>query len=344
MKNRILKCLSFFAVILCLMLVTAFTSSAAIAGDASGDGKVTAEDARTILRASVNLEKLTPEAADIVDINEDGRITASDARDALRTSVSLEPELHYFKKEVTLAPTCTEKGTMLRTCTECEEAPVTVELDALGHDKKVEVVELVTCDKDGLEKHTCTRCDFAEDVVVPLGHIWNMATSTCTEDQFCTRGNHTGELKKGHTADWGKCTRCSVFNTAKYASQAATIKTKINEAITALNTAYSYINESVGAATWLQNKAIIAKPEYTNAKAAYQAAYNACANIPEFSSIKTKLTTAIVNSDKLIAATDKIIAVKYVDSSNYETLITDVDTPQWANERINKNLLKEIVW
>lgn len=55
-----------------------------VKGDVDGDGKVTATDARTILRTSSNLEKLSGQAAKNADVNGDGKITPSDARDALR--------------------------------------------------------------------------------------------------------------------------------------------------------------------------------------------------------------------------------------------------------------------
>lgn len=58
-----------------------------IKGDADGDGKVTAADARLILRASVGLEEISLEAG---DIDGDGRITSADARDVLRESVGQE--------------------------------------------------------------------------------------------------------------------------------------------------------------------------------------------------------------------------------------------------------------
>lgn len=58
-----------------------------IKGDADGDGKVTAADARLILRAAVGLEEVDLERG---DIDGDGRITSSDARSALRISVGEE--------------------------------------------------------------------------------------------------------------------------------------------------------------------------------------------------------------------------------------------------------------
>ncbi len=61
-----------------------------VRGDADGDGKVTAADARLALRSSVNLEKLTAEQISLVDIDKDNKVTAADARMILRASVNLE--------------------------------------------------------------------------------------------------------------------------------------------------------------------------------------------------------------------------------------------------------------
>ena len=58
-----------------------------VKGDADGDGKVTAADARLILRAAVGLEEVDLERG---DIDGDGKITSSDARSALRISVGEE--------------------------------------------------------------------------------------------------------------------------------------------------------------------------------------------------------------------------------------------------------------
>lgn len=59
-------------------------------GDVNGDGKVTARDARTILRASVGLTTLGGQLLFAGDTTRDGRISAADARLALRASVGLE--------------------------------------------------------------------------------------------------------------------------------------------------------------------------------------------------------------------------------------------------------------
>ena len=72
-------------------------------GDIDGDNKVTASDARTALRMSVKLEKITEAALKLADTDNDGKITAADARHILRTSVKLEKEVVFtqtdFSKE-----------------------------------------------------------------------------------------------------------------------------------------------------------------------------------------------------------------------------------------------------
>ena len=59
-------------------------------GDVNGDGKITADDARKALRASVRLENLNEKEKSAADINGDGKVTADDARTILRKSARLE--------------------------------------------------------------------------------------------------------------------------------------------------------------------------------------------------------------------------------------------------------------
>lgn len=58
-----------------------------IRGDVDGDGKVTALDARLILRAAVGLEEIDSEKG---DIDGDGKITSADSREALRLATEGE--------------------------------------------------------------------------------------------------------------------------------------------------------------------------------------------------------------------------------------------------------------
>ena len=80
----------FLSLLLLLSLCSYIPCSAAafIPGDASGDGKITAEDARLILRNSVCSEAFTNEQLIAADIDGDGIITAADARYALLIAVS----------------------------------------------------------------------------------------------------------------------------------------------------------------------------------------------------------------------------------------------------------------
>ncbi len=73
------------------MLLTCLAAAfAARPGDMDADSKVTASDARTVLRAAVGLDVLTPEQFAAADADRDNRITASDARLVLRCAVDLE--------------------------------------------------------------------------------------------------------------------------------------------------------------------------------------------------------------------------------------------------------------
>lgn len=59
-------------------------------GDVDGDGKVTAADARLILRRAAKLIKFTMEQDALADVDEDGKVTATDARIVLRVAAGLE--------------------------------------------------------------------------------------------------------------------------------------------------------------------------------------------------------------------------------------------------------------
>ena len=63
-----------------------------VPGDADGDGKVTASDARLALRRSVDLESYAPGTPAFIacDVDKSGTVTAADARLILRAAVGLE--------------------------------------------------------------------------------------------------------------------------------------------------------------------------------------------------------------------------------------------------------------
>lgn len=61
-----------------------------MSGDVNNDGKVTAADARSALRAAAKLDSFTDEQIAIADMDGDGKITAADARKILRISAKLD--------------------------------------------------------------------------------------------------------------------------------------------------------------------------------------------------------------------------------------------------------------
>ncbi|MBR3767419.1 MAG: D-alanyl-D-alanine carboxypeptidase [Clostridia bacterium] len=64
--------------------------SAPTLGDVDESGNISAADARLVLRASVNLEEITPILKARGDVNKDGKLSSEDARTILRASVGLE--------------------------------------------------------------------------------------------------------------------------------------------------------------------------------------------------------------------------------------------------------------
>ncbi|MBQ6431658.1 MAG: InlB B-repeat-containing protein, partial [Oscillospiraceae bacterium] len=88
----------------------------------------------------------------------------------------------------TIAPTCTEQGYTICTCSRCdyEDIPEYSVTAALGHDFSVLVEDsqhyiAPTCTESGLAYYQCSRCDaFSEEgtVLDPTGH--NFVNGTCT--------------------------------------------------------------------------------------------------------------------------------------------------------------------
>lgn len=77
-------------IVILSFIVQAGASLTYKSGDLSGDGKISADDARLALRYSVDIEYYSEAHLKIGDINSDGMITALDARMLLRISVDLE--------------------------------------------------------------------------------------------------------------------------------------------------------------------------------------------------------------------------------------------------------------
>ena len=88
---------------------------------------------------------------------------------------------HSFTETTVVAPTCTDKGYTIKSCSnsECSEKYVVADsfTDAANHKwSEWETVTPATNDSDGLKKHICTvaNCGAVEYAPIPmLGHQWN---------------------------------------------------------------------------------------------------------------------------------------------------------------------------
>ena len=94
MKRAKLKILSLLcAVSVCLAVYSGgFSANASLVGDINGDGIVSAEDAREILRLCVGVDPMTDKMKLLADLDRDGTVGAEDARLALRLAIGLTPD------------------------------------------------------------------------------------------------------------------------------------------------------------------------------------------------------------------------------------------------------------
>ena len=78
---------------------------------------------------------------------------------------------HSYCDEV-IAPTCTEDGCTVHTCSKCGDHYTDSIIAATGHSYSSETVD-PTCTEDGSETFTCSKCgDTYTEVIAALGHDW----------------------------------------------------------------------------------------------------------------------------------------------------------------------------
>ena len=131
-------------------------------GDADNSGTVESDDARFILRVSVNLDKIDASFFMKADVDGDGNITASDARAALRLAVGLDDAPAHAIEEVVVIPaTCSTDGLTVKVCTTCLKIYAKVTLPATT-DKHItgfwETVKEPDCSHKGLAQLKCLAC------------------------------------------------------------------------------------------------------------------------------------------------------------------------------------------
>ncbi len=163
-------------------------------GDIDEDGKLTASDARIILRCSVELEEISEYIKLHGDFDKDGIISSDDARTALRIAVGLDSVQCILRghsiSPVTYKPTCTEDGYTVNECMLCtyKDEEITNTVKATGH-KLQESQTKADCVNDAVFTKKCSLCGFvAEQKTAETAHghdfgIWQIQgeikTKTC---------------------------------------------------------------------------------------------------------------------------------------------------------------------
>lgn len=196
-------------------------------GDADADGNVTAEDARLLLRVSVELDK-TPDDPMFLyasDVDYDGVITASDARIVLRAAVDLEeldetslPHEHSWGKwTVREKATCAVSGKRASVCS-LNKSHVRWEVIPKTEDHKLSKVTSSLVVDDYIYKAPFYKCSVCEKMfttenadteVVPQKYnpdpepITGALKTKC--DTICKKFNATGVqiavIKDGYVAN-----------------------------------------------------------------------------------------------------------------------------------------------
>lgn len=190
MKSKILYVIFTMAALLCLFSVSAFAGfdldsdqileldkvdnlyECVSGGDANNDGVISADDARYILRLSVNLEKIDASAFMKTDVDGDGKITAQDARLALRLAVGLDKLPKHNIEEIVIVPaTCATEGLTVKVCTVCIKIYATVTVPA-STDKHIpspwKTTQTADCSHTGKAEIVCLSCgEKLKEVEIP---------------------------------------------------------------------------------------------------------------------------------------------------------------------------------
>lgn len=126
----------------------------------------------------------------------------------------------------TIAPTCTENGYTIYTCTTCNYSyRKSNSSQALGHNwNDGTVIEKATCTENGVKRVTCTRCKMNKNVSVPMvGHKWG--SGIVTKSPTCT-----AEGTKTYT-----CSLCNEKRTERIAKTEHKLVSKTTKATLSAN-------------------------------------------------------------------------------------------------------------
>lgn len=162
-------------------------------GDADFDNRVTAADARIVLRTSVGLQSVTPDRYIYCDCNYDGLVSSADARIVLRTAVGLEEmQEHSFKFSKLSSSNCT---VIRRYSAKCSDCGIVVK-GVIPANKHVfdsgSLVNTPTITENATKVVCCTLCGYKKNIAVSycnyFGHKWSTIslknTPTCEVCKF----------------------------------------------------------------------------------------------------------------------------------------------------------------
>lgn len=249
-------------------------------GDVNVDKKLTAADARAILRYSANLEKLKDSVIHLADVNGDGQISAADARLALRMSANLEPLFYYgeqyhthnYVSKITKKATCLEKGEQTQTCSVCGDKIVTA-IEKNAHSYKA-----ATC----TSPKTCSVCGKADGTA--LGHKYGNAT--CYDAAKCTVCGITTGSVAGHKFVNGTCSGCGL-TTAKINEISHEFSIALEVYLMGGNIGTDALN-SKDYVTYIGTL----YASYVADGGLFKSTIDMCGDIPEFANAKAKLQSA----------------------------------------------------
>ncbi len=175
-----------------------------IMGDTDSDNKITASDARAVLRAVVGLESLAPEVYAYCDCNFNGVTDASDARIILRTAVGLESQQeHLFEFAELKASGCTGKGSFSAECKDCGmlikgEIPVSKHIFDSG-----KLLSKPTVTEKATKTFICTVCGYEKNIKISYcdcyGHRWDIkslgGSSVCGICNFTDKSHRLSQTE-----------------------------------------------------------------------------------------------------------------------------------------------------
>lgn len=115
-------------------------------------------------------------------------------------NIDVLPHKHNYEIVSSTAPTCTEAGTTVKTCTICGNPQTTV-TPATGHKESAMIIDTpATCTTEGLQHTECSVCHkrMADEVITATGH---------------TEGSFTTDSEAACTTDGTKHTECTICHT-----------------------------------------------------------------------------------------------------------------------------------